>query len=105
MILLLGGGHTKFTDVVKLQLQILKVTLRLERNAVGNKSEQIAELQVFTIHDGTGGIAVMADSFSTQEFGDHLIQWECRHDMRMKGLFTNIMLSGDIRRHRWTLWD
>ena len=51
----------------------------------------------FTIHDGTGGIAVMADSFSTQEFGDHLIQWECRHDMRMKGLFTNIMLSGDIR--------
>ena len=58
----------------------------------------------FTIHDGTGGMAVIADTFSKQEFGDHLIQWECRHDMRMKGLFTNIMLSGDIRRHRWTLW-
>ena len=49
-------------------------------------------------------MAVIADTFSKQEFGDHLIQWECRHDMRMKGLFTNIMLSGDIRRHRWTLW-
>tara|TARA_B100000945_G_scaffold133029_1_gene106160 strand:+ start:5169 stop:6482 length:1314 start_codon:yes stop_codon:yes gene_type:complete len=78
----------------------------------GNTREQCSWQQIrsnqgatsFTIHDGTGGMAVMADTFSTRDFGNHLIQWECRHDMRMKGLFTNILLSGDIRRHRWTLW-
>ncbi|RAH14017.1 MAG: hypothetical protein CMB56_006195 [Methanobacteriota archaeon] len=58
----------------------------------------------FTIHDGTGGVAVLPNTFSSKEYGTHLIQWECKHDFRMKGLFTNIMLSGDIRRHRWTLW-
>jgi len=58
----------------------------------------------FTIHDGTGGIAVLTNTFKTREYGDNLIQWECKHDLRMKGLFTNIMLSGDIKRHRWTLW-
>ena len=58
----------------------------------------------FTVHDGTGGIAVLPETFVNREYGNHLIQWECNHDFRMKGLFTNIMLSGDIRRHRWTLW-
>ncbi len=58
----------------------------------------------FTIHDGTGGMAVNPNSFSAREYGDHLIQWECRHDMRIRGLFTNLFMDGDIRRHRWTLW-
>ncbi|MED5271500.1 MAG: hypothetical protein VX613_01275 [Candidatus Thermoplasmatota archaeon] len=58
----------------------------------------------FTIHDGTGGMAVMANTFSKRDFGTHLIQWACNHDLRMKGLFTNIMISGDIKKHRWTLW-
>ncbi len=58
----------------------------------------------FTIHDGTGGLAVLPTTFKTREYGNHLIQWECKHDLRMQGLFTNLMLSGDIKRHRWTLW-
>ncbi|MDP6900150.1 MAG: hypothetical protein QGF94_04885 [Candidatus Thalassarchaeaceae archaeon] len=58
----------------------------------------------FTIHDGTGGVAVHQDTFGSRDFGDHLIQWECRHDMRMQGLFTNLFTSGRIKRHRWTLY-
>ncbi len=49
-------------------------------------------------------MAVNPNSFSAHEYGEHLIQWECRHDMRIRGLFTNLFMKGDIRRHRWTLW-
>ena len=59
---------------------------------------------VFTVHDGTGGMAVLPNSFGTREYGDHLIQWECRHDMRIRGLLTNLFMQGNIKRHRWTLW-
>jgi len=58
----------------------------------------------FILHDGTGGVFISPESFSRSELGNHLVRWECRHDRRLKGLFTNLMFQGDVRRHRWTLW-
>ncbi len=58
----------------------------------------------FTIHDGTGGLAIHPNTFETKEYGDHLIQWECRHNVTIQGLLRNIFSNGRIKRHRWTLW-
>ena len=58
----------------------------------------------FTVHDGTGGLAVHPNSFSKREYGGHLIQWECRHHFSMEGMFANLLIGGSVRRHRWTLY-
>jgi hypothetical protein len=58
----------------------------------------------FVIHDGTGGALLYPHTFKRQGFGSHLIQWECRHDLRMTSLFLNLWMDGDIRKHRWTLY-
>ena len=57
----------------------------------------------FMVHDGSGGLLVHPDSFGRREYGDHLIQWTCNHDMRIRGLLTNLWVQGDVKRHRWTL--
>jgi len=58
----------------------------------------------FTIHDGTGGVAVHPNAFGKREYGDHLIQWECRHNISMEGMFLNLLMGSGIKRHRWTLF-
>ena len=63
----------------------------------------------FILHDGTGGIVIRPKTWneSKVELGQHLIQWECAHDMRLKGLFTSLAVKGfggNIKRHRWTMY-
>ncbi len=58
----------------------------------------------FICHDGTGGVLVQPNTFSKRNFGNHLIQWECRHSRIVSTLMMNLFLSGDVRRHRWTLF-
>jgi hypothetical protein len=58
----------------------------------------------FICHDGTGGVLVHPRSFRSRNYGSHLIQWECRHSRVISTLMVNLFLSGDVRRHRWTLF-
>ena len=63
----------------------------------------------FTLHDGTGGIMIVTGSFrNNNEFGEHLIQWECNHHHNLGNLFGNIfsmlIANEKVLRHRWTLW-
>ena len=60
----------------------------------------------FILHDGTGGIVVRPRTWKWKrtELGQHLVRWECAHDLRIRGLLTNLFTSGDVRRHRWTLY-
>tara|TARA_Y100001970_G_scaffold294162_1_gene447740 strand:+ start:12202 stop:13785 length:1584 start_codon:yes stop_codon:yes gene_type:complete len=63
----------------------------------------------FILHDGTGGIVVRPKTWdeSKVELGQYLIQWECAHDLSLKGLFTSLAVSGfggSIKRHKWTMY-
>ena len=64
------------------------------------------DVRNFVLNDGTGGIVVRPGSWRGRrvELGQHLIQWECNHDLSYRGLILNLMTSGDIRKHRWTLF-
>lgn len=110
---IVDGDHSKSVEDLtswKWKYEVYKCRTVTDKD--GNTRQECSWHQVradnggtnFTVHDGTGGLAVLPNSFSAKEYGNHLIQWECKHDLRMKGLFTNIMMSGDIKRHRWTLW-
>jgi hypothetical protein len=67
---------------------------------------QKKDVRNFVLNDGTGGIVVRPGSWKSNriELGQHLIQWECRNDLSYRGLILNLMTSGDVRRHRWTLF-
>ncbi len=63
----------------------------------------------YLLHDGTGGIRVMAPSFKRREFGSFIRQWRSNHaDTIGKEIFgnmlTKVVSGGDVRKHRWTLW-
>lgn len=107
-----GDASKSVNDLTSWNWKYEVYKCRTTTDSEGNTKQECSWHQIrsdvggtpFTIHDGTGGVAVLPNSFKTKTYGAHLIQWECKHDFRMKGLFTNIMLSGDVKRHRWTLW-
>jgi hypothetical protein len=92
---------------------------RMVRDSNGNRHEEVSrhwrtirtdEGGVdFTLHDGTGGIMIITGSFrNDNDFGEHLIQWECNHSPNLGNLFGNIfsmlVTNERILGHRWTLW-
>ncbi len=58
----------------------------------------------FVLHDGSGGVLTLPKSFSRQGLGEHLVRWECAHSFDATNLLFELFTSGDVRRHRWTLW-
>ncbi len=58
----------------------------------------------FLVHDGTGGVLTHPHTFSRQDLGPRLARWECAHSLQARDLLWRLATSGDVRRHRWTLW-
>ena len=63
----------------------------------------------FMLHDGTGGVRVLTDSFKRFDHGKFIKRWQSRHDDSIsKELFghmsTKLLGRGSIKQHRWTLW-
>jgi hypothetical protein len=61
------------------------------------------------LHDGTGGVRILTDSFKRFDHGNFIKRWESKHDDTIgKQLFghmsTKLLGRGSIRKHRWTLW-
>jgi hypothetical protein len=116
------GDHSKtVSDLVswnwKYQIEVER--RRMVRDSNGNMREEVTRhwrtIRTdeggidFTLHDGTGGIMIITGSFrNSNDFGDHLIQWECNHNRNLGNLFGNIftmfVTNERILRHRWTLW-
>lgn len=120
-LLHVDGDHSKsVADLVswKWDYEVEVETTRMVVDSKGNRRRQVSRHWRtirhdqggvdFTLHDGTGGILVIANSFDNRNFGDHLIQWQCRHHNNLGQFFGNIftmMVSNEkILRHRWTLW-
>jgi hypothetical protein len=116
------GDHSKtVSDLVSWnwQYEIEVEERRMRRDSNGNMREEVSRYwrtirtdeggTDFTLHDGTGGIMIVTGSFrKSNDFGDHLIQWECNHNRNLGNLFGNIfsmlVTNERILRHRWTLW-
>ena len=54
----------------------------------------------FMLHDGTGGILVDIHSFGNSSFGEAIWTRDTPGETGGTGLYT----SGDIRKHKWSLW-
>ena len=116
------GDHSKtVADLVSWnwQYEIEVEERKMRRDSNGNMREEVSRYWRtirtdeggidFTLHDGTGGIMIVTGSFrKSNDFGDHLIQWECNHNRNLGNLFGNIfsmlVTNERILRHRWTLW-
>jgi len=71
--------------------------------------EQEQDSNTFMLHDGTGGIRILSESFKRWDWGNFLKRWESKHDDTIgKELFgqmaSKLMGQGKIKKHRWTLW-
>lgn len=58
----------------------------------------------FVLHDGSGGVVARPETFSRRDLGGHIARWECAHSLQARDLLWRLTSSGDVRRHRWTLW-
>ncbi|MCS5534159.1 MAG: hypothetical protein NZ736_07880 [Candidatus Poseidoniaceae archaeon] len=121
-LLHVDGDHSKtVADLVSWnwEYEIEVEQRRMVRDSNGNMRQEVSRHwrsvrtdeggTNFTLHDGTGGIMIVTGSFrNDNDFGEHLIQWECNHNRNLGNLFGNIfsMFVADekILRHRWTLW-
>ena len=116
------GDHSKtVADLVSWnwEYEIEVEERRMVRDSNGNMRQEVSRYwrtirtdeggTDFTLHDGTGGIMIVTGSFrNDNDFGDHLIQWECNHHGNLGNLFGNVfsmfVANERILRHRWTLW-